>query len=408
MVNDGVDGKTETPKISRADFPPESPLSNSEETKLKKISIAAVALALVASTVTMAPAQAAPVTAAKATVLAECKTLNEVAKKRGADGSDLKCLKATVGSMKGKQVWSYATLPVLSSLEMVVPGSSTSGFGGFGQAIVAALKAEGLVKTEPTLTYKSGTGNVVGLTYMIKDLAGKAGKIGVTGFAQVGGTATVANYRYRVTDATPVARMYREFSGIAVKADSKYLTLADLIKDIKADPTAVKVVAANKGGIDHFLANKFYQELGVGIDKLNYTVNNGGQVAALISDAAYSFAISSYGDLIDNEKAGKIRILGVTSPTRIPGTATKTLKEQGVNLVLENWRGLILPPNTAPAGKALVIRALDIVNASASYKTYLTDSKAYSFFLPAPAFNTWLNTEQNRITNLWDDVNFSQ
>lgn len=375
---------------------------------MKKFSVAAIALALVASTATVAPAQAAVVPASKATVLAPCKKLNEVAKKRGADGSDLRCLKATVGSMQGKQVWSYAKLPVLSSLEMVIPGSSTSGFGGFGQQIVASLKAEGLVKTEPVLTYKPGTGNVVGLTYMIKDLAGKAGKIGVTGFAQVGGTATVANYRYRVTDATPVARMYREFSGIAVKADSKYQTLQQLVADIKADAAAVKVVGANKGGIDHFLAAKFYQEIGASVANLNYTVNNGGQVAALISDAQYSFAISSYGDLIDNEKAGKIRILAVTSATKIPGTTTKTMKEQGVDLVLENWRGLILPPNTSAAGRALVIRALDIVNASQSYKDYLTASKAYSFFLPSPAFNTWLNAEQNRITNLWDDVNFSQ
>ena len=375
---------------------------------MKKLSLVAVAVAVVASTVSIAPAQAANVSASKATVLAPCQTLNQVAKKRGADGSDLRCLKATVGSMKGKQVWSYAKLPVLSSLEMVVPGSTTSGFGGFGQQIVASLKAEGLVKTEPVLTYKPGTGNVVGLTYMIKDLAGKAGKIGVTGFAQVGGTATVANYRYRVTDATPIARMYREFSGIAVKADSKYMTLQDLVADIKKDAAAVKVVGANKGGIDHFLANKFYQEIGASIADLNYTVNNGGQIAALISDAGYSFAISSYGDLLDNEKAGKIRILAVTSGTKLPGTTTKTMKEQGVNLVLENWRGLILPPNTSPAGRALVIRALDIVNASASYKEYLAASKAYSFFLPAPAFTTWLNSEQNRITNLWDDVNFSQ
>ena len=392
-----------------ADFPPESPRSNPWRTKLKKFTIAATALAMVVSTISFAPAaSAAPVDAAKATVLAECKTVGAVAKGKGADGSDLTCAKATVGGMKGKTVWSYAKLPVISNLEMIVPGSSTSGYGGFGKAIVDALKAEGLSKTEPTLTYKPGTGNVVGLTYMIKDLAGKAGKIGVTGFAQVGGTATVSAYRYRVSDATPISRMMREYSGIAVKADSPYKTLADLVAAIKADPTGTAVVGGNKGGVDHFLAAKFYQTIGVPVASLSYTVNSGGQVAALISDAKYAFAISSYADLLDNEKAGKIRILGATASARIPGTTTKTLKEQGVNLVLENWRGLILPPNTSAAGKALVVRALDIVNNSASFKAYLTDQKAYSFFLPGAKFVTWLKAEETRVTNLWEDVSFTQ
>jgi putative tricarboxylic transport membrane protein len=375
---------------------------------VKKFAIAATALALAASTLTAVPANAAAVPASKAVVLSECSTLNQVAKGKGADGSDLKCLTAKVGSMKGKKVWSYPTLPVLSRLEMIVPGSATSGYGGFGKAVVDALKAEGLAKTEPAITYKPGTGNVVGLTYMIKDLAGKAGKIGVTGFAQVGGTATVSSYRYRVSDATPIARIMREYSGIAVKADSKYTTLAQLVADIKADPKSIKVVGGNKGGVDHYLSAKFYDTIGVPVADLNYTVNNGGQVAALISDANYTFAVSSYADLESFEKAGKIRILAQTSATKIPGTTTKTFKEQGVNLVLENWRGLILPPNTSPAGKTTVIRALDIMVNSASFKAYLTKEKSYSFFMPAPKFTSWLKTEETRINNLWEAVGFNQ
>jgi putative tricarboxylic transport membrane protein len=56
--------------------------------------------------------------------------------------------------MKGKKVWQYNTLPVIKNLDLIIPNSLTSGFGGFGQAFVAAMKAEGLTGIVPVLTVK--------------------------------------------------------------------------------------------------------------------------------------------------------------------------------------------------------------------------------------------------------------
>lgn len=370
---------------------------------MKKFAIAATALALAASTLTAVPANAAAVPASKAVVLSECSTLNQVAKGKGADGSDLKCLTAKVGSMKGKKVWSYPTLPVLSRLEMVVPNSLTSGFGGFGKAVVDALKAEGLAKTEPVLTPKPGPGNTTGLLYMIKDLSGKAGKIAVTGFAQVGGAYTT-KVAYRVSDANPIARMMAEYSAIAVKADSKYKTLADLVADLKKDAKAMAIVGGTVGGVDYYLSANVFDALGLPLSSMNYTVNNGGQAAALMSDAKYAFGISGYADFAPYVASGDLRLLAVSAPTRLPGVAVKTMKEQGVNVVVENWRGLILPPNTSAAGKATVIRALDIVSNSKSFKDYLKSQKATGRFLPGNKFVTWLKGEENKIRKLYSDL----
>jgi putative tricarboxylic transport membrane protein len=374
-----------------------------EDKIVKKISIAAVAVALVATSLTATPANAATVAAAKAVVLSECKTVGEVAKGKGADGSDLSCQKATVGSMKGKTVWQYKTLPVISNLDIMIPTNSlTSGFGGFGKAIADAMKAEGLSKKEPVLTLKPAPYNL-GLTYLNKDIAGKAGKLAVTGFAQVGGAFT-AKSGYLASDATPAARMYAEYNAIAVRADSTYSDIDKLVTAIKANPKSMTVVGGTVGGVDTYTAAQLFDALNIDISNLTYVANNGKVPASLLSDAKYAYGISSYADFAPYVKAGTLKVLAVTSPVAIKGVSAPTLKASGINLVIENWRGILLPPNTSAAGKATVIRALDIVNNSKSYKDYLTSQSGFSNWMPGTKFSTWLKGEESKIRRIYASI----
>ena len=369
---------------------------------MKKITIVSTALALMASTISFAPAaNAAPVTAAKASVLQECSTLGQVAKKKGADGSDLFCTKATKGGMKGKNVWQYKTLPVLSNLDMILPNSLTSGFGGFGKIIVDSLKAEGLTSTEPKITIKL-TPYKNSLKYVNVDMVGKAGKIAVTGFAQVGASFSQKT-GFLVSEAVPAARMYAEANGIAVKADSKYKTIEELVADLKKDPKSMAIVGNAVGGVDTYTAAKLFDALGLSITDLNYTANS-TVAASILSDAKYAFAISSYGDFSSYVKAGTLRVLAITAPKAIPGVAAPTLQSKNINVTVENWRGLVLPPKTSAAGRAKVIRALDIVNASKTYQAYLASQNAVTNWLPGAKFDTWLKGEERNIRRLYSDI----
>lgn len=369
---------------------------------MKKLIIAAAVLALAASSLSAVPANAAAVSAANAVVLAECKTVGEVAKGKGADGSGLTCQTANVGSMKGKKVWQYKTFPLISNLDIMIPNSLTSGFGGFGKAVADAMKAEGISRREPVLTTKPGPYNL-SLTYLNKDLAGKAGKLAVTGFAQVGGAFT-AKSGYLASDATPAARMMAEYSGIAVKADSKYTTIEELVADLKKDPKSMTVVGGTVGGIDTYATAQLFDALGIDISNLTYVANNGKVPASLLSDAKYAFGVSGYADFAPYVKAGTLKVLAVTSPTPIRGVAAPTLLSKKINVVIENWRGILLPPNTSAAGKATVIRALDIVTHSKSFKDYLTAQSAFSNFMPGTKFTTWLKGEESKIRKIYASI----
>jgi putative tricarboxylic transport membrane protein len=368
---------------------------------VKKIVIAATAFALVATGITGAPANAAPVAASKATVLAECASLGAVAVGKGADGSNLVCKVATVGGMKGKRVWQYNTLPVIRNLDVIVPNTLTSGFGGFGKAIADAMKAEGLTRNEPVLTSKP-TPYSNSLRFVNVDMAGKAGKLAVTGFAQVGGAYT-SKSGYLVSDSVPAARMYAEYSGIAVKADSKYTTIEQLVADLKKDPKSMAIVGNAVGGVDTYFAAELFDALGLSIKDLNYTANSSVS-SAILSDAKYAFAISSYGDFAAFEKAGTLRVLAISAPRAIKGIKAPTLVSKKINVVVQNWRGIMLPPQTPATARALVIRALDIVNASKSYKAYLASQSAFSNWLPGNGFNTWLKDQERDLRRIYAEI----
>ena len=65
--------------------------------------------------------------------------------------------------------------------------------------------------------------------------------------------------------------------------------------------------------------------------------------------------ISGYGEFEGQIKAGKLRVIGVTSPKRLANAPdAPTFKEQGVDLELLNWRSVVAPPGiTAEQRKAL-------------------------------------------------------
>ena len=367
---------------------------------MKKFTIAATALAVAASTIGFAPAaSAAPVAASAASYGAQCATVGATAAGKGADGSALKCMKATQGTFKGKTIWNYPTWPTLKAAEIIIPNSLASGFGGFGKAVADAMKAEGLLKTEAVLTPNRQASYNLTLDYINKTLAGKAGKLGVTGFAQAAGAFNPKSATM-VSSGVPAARMMADYLAVAVKADSKYTTIKQVLKDLENEPKKMTIVGGNVGGVDNYAVTSIFQNQSIDVADMNYVPTKNTVAADLLSDAKYAFGVSSYADFAPYVKAGTLRILAVTSPVKLPGTTAPTLKASGVNVVVENWRGIMLPPKTPATAQKLVIRALDVVAKSNSFKTYLTSQSAFVSYLPGAQWTAFLKKTEADLAKL--------
>ena len=363
---------------------------------MKKFALAATALALVATTITAAPASAAAVSAKDATVGASCAVEKQVAPKRGADGSDLVCRKATIGTSKGIKQWLYAEDPILSSLDMLVTAGVGGGFDTFGVEVNKALKAEGLVEAEPTKRNISGGGQTIGLSSFYNNDSNQPNKAVVIGWASIGGWH-VNKGAVRVSQLVPAVSLMRDPIAIAVPADSKYKTMADLLKDMKAKKIAI--AGGSLGTADHFFIAKIYEAIKKP-NNINYVAysGGGGVVGAILSDATFAAAVSGYDEFAPQVEAGKLRVLAISFDKRIPGVNVKTLKEQGVNVVVGNWRGIALPAGTSVENRNKFIRAISVMRSSIAWQRVLSERNWSDYWQRGNQFNNFVVNQEKQVS----------
>lgn len=371
---------------------------------MKKIAVLATALALVATTITAAPASAAGVPSKNARYGLTCETTGQVAVRRGADGSNLVCKVETAGSYKGKKIWAYPTFPVVQNMDLLIPGSAGGGYDLFGRELMRSMKAEGTLTNQATFRNVTGAGGTKGLSAFLYNEYRKPGKGLIVGFALVGGVAQT-KVKFKTTDTVSTARMMGEWEAVVVPADSPYKTLADLVADIKAKKTALPIAGGNIGGVDHYTAVLMYEAMGLSIDDLNYVVYSGGaEVTAALLNGSSKAGISGVAEFQEQVKAGTLRILGVSSASRVPGIDAPTMKSQGVDVVVGNWRGIHLPKGTSTANRNLVIRALDVTRNGKTWKQVMKDNVWANNWLAGNAYNTWLQRQETTFKKIYEDL----
>lgn len=149
---------------------------------------------------------------------------------------------------------------------------------------------------------------------------------------------------YSYEDVTMIARIISEYYIAVVPADSEHETLEDLLNAVKEDPGSVAIGAA---GDDRLPFALLVDAAGGDPRKINFISYEGGgeQIAALLNgdiDAALA-GVSEFRGQIES---GDLRALAVLKDERLtpPLDDIPTAKEEGYDVVLENWRGLYGPP----------------------------------------------------------------
>ena len=114
--------------------------------------------------------------------------------------------------------------------------------------------------------------------------------------------------------------------------------------------------------------------------------------------------ISGYGEFEQQVKAGKLRVLAVSSPERLPNVDAPTLKESGTDVEVLNWRGVWGGPDLTPEQKAELIGKLEKVNASKSWTDTLAAKGWSNTFLTGDAFADVLKQEIEKTTAVLKEI----
>jgi putative tricarboxylic transport membrane protein len=290
-----------------------------------------------------------------------------------------------------------------TSLQIFVPAAPGGGWDQTGRAIEFAMRTDGIIK-EFKFEHAPGAGGAVGLPKFLAAKKGQGDALMVGGMVMVG--ALVANKSpVSMRDLTPIARLTGEFEVIVVNAASPIKSMKDLVDAFKADPGKVSWAGGSAGGTDHILAGMIAKAVGIDPRKVSYVAYAGGgpAVAALLGNQV-TCGISGYGEFAEQIKAGKFRALAISADKRQPGIDIATLKEQGIDVELFNWRGVFGAPGLAPDKQAALIGLIEKMVSSPAWQAELKKKDWAGIYLPGAEFGRYLDSEIARITAILKDL----
>jgi putative tricarboxylic transport membrane protein len=231
------------------------------------------------------------------------------------------------------------------------------------------------------------------LAQFVNGSKGDANALMVMGAVMLGGQIT-SKPAVNLSQATPIARLTSEYNVFVLPPNSPFRSMAEVIAQLKKDPGSVKWGGGSRGSTEHIAAAMIAREVGVDPSKINYVAfRGGGEATAAILGGNVTIGGSGYSEFAEYINTGKMKALAVTSDTRLKGVAVPTLKEQGINVVIGNWRGVYGAPGITPAQRQalteLVLKAVKTKSwAEASDKNNWTPA-----VLSGPAFEKFVDDD---------------
>ena len=201
-------------------------------------------------------------------------------------------------------------------------------------------------------------------------------------------------------DLIPVAGLIADPGIIAVRADSPYSSWADVVAAMQQNPGKLFVGGGSvKGSLDHIILSLLVDKAGIAPRSVRYLPYDGGGKAMLaLLSGEVDIMVSGLGETLAQQKAGSIRLLGMTAERSNPTFPdVPTFKAQQVDVVFYNWRGLFAPSSTSPAQRTQWITQLSNTVDSAQWQQQLTRYGWQPLFLPGDDFSNYLARQETML-----------
>lgn len=246
-----------------------------------------------------------------------------------------------------------------ANLKMMIPANPGGGWDTTGRALGKALQEAGAASV--SYDNKGGAAGAIGLAQFANGTKGDPNALMVMGAVMVGGIIT-GKPPVGLDKVTPLARLTSEYNVFVLPANSPLKSMKDVVEQMKKDPGSVKWGGGSRGSTEHIAAAMLAREVGVDPAKINYVAfRGGGEATAAILGGNVTVGGSGYSEFAEYITAGKMKAIAVTSEQRIKGIDVPTMKEQGYNVVIGNWRGVYgaqgITPDQRKALTDLIVKA---------------------------------------------------
>jgi putative tricarboxylic transport membrane protein len=295
----------------------------------------------------------------------------------------------------------------IQGLEIVVPAAPGGGWDQTGRAMQNALQENDLASGIQVVNIP-GAGGTIGLAQFVSGKEGQGDALMTGGLVMLGAILTNQS-PVTLEQVTPIARLTGEYEVIVVPASSEIQTLDDLIAQFKEDPQSVSWGGGSAGGTDHMLVGLIAKEAGVDPSGINYVpFAGGGEALASILGGHVTAGVSGYQEFAGQIETGDLRPLAISSAERLEGVDIPTLKEQGVDVELTNWRAVFAPPDISDEDKQALADAVGQMVQSETWQNTLKERAWLDLYLPPDEFAQFLEQDREQVETVLKDIGLVQ
>lgn len=279
--------------------------------------------------------------------------------------------------------------------ECIAPAAPGGGFDLTCKLAQSALMDAKLLSKPMRVTYMPGGVGAVAYNAVVAQRPADAGTL--TAWSS-GSLLNLAQGKFGRFDENAVrwlAGIGTSYGAIAVRNDSPYKTLDDLVKALKADPGKVVIGSSGTVGSQDWMQTALLAKA-AGIDPRNLryvALEGGGEIATALLGGHIQVGSTDISDSMPHILAGNMRILAVLSEERLPGedkANIPTAKEQGYDITWPVVRGFYLGPKVSDEEYAWWKAAFDQLLASEDFAKLRDQRELFPFAMTGPELDAYV------------------
>jgi len=236
-------------------------------------------------------------------------------------------------------------------VEIHAPSAAGGGSDTIARLVQKLLQEHKLVAVTTSVVNKPGAGGAIAWAGLNQH-PGDAHTIAISTANLLTNHITGAS-TLNYTDLTPIAQLFSEPVGVAVRAGSPLMGGKELIARLRADPAALSAaIGTSLGNSGHITLALAAKAAGGDAKKLKAVVfSAAAQGMAALLGGHVDLVASPVSNLVPHVQGGSIRVLAVSAPQRLAGAlaGVPTWRELGADVVIDNLRGIVGPRNLSAA-----------------------------------------------------------
>ncbi|WP_313815538.1 tripartite tricarboxylate transporter substrate-binding protein [Citricoccus sp.] len=287
---------------------------------------------------------------------------------------------------------------------LIAPASAGGGWDGAARELQQVMRSEGIVNNAQVVNIP-GAGGTIGLS-QVSGMSGDASTLMVMGITMLG-AININGSGVDMDDITPIARITDDYDVLVVPADSPYDSVDDLVAAWAEDPRSFPFGGGSLGSVDQMIIAQLAQQAGIDPTDVNYIAYSGGaELATSLLSGTIDASVSGYADFKGQIEAGKLKALAVSAPEPVESLPYPTLVEEGYDVVLTNWRGIVAPPGITEEERAELEDIVTETVSTPAWADALERNQWTDSFLVGEEFEQNLAEERATVDQIWSDLGY--